>query len=181
MDLKDYSTNGKYLRKAFSDYSLEKQKDLLQKYTLLMKNVKFNDDYDIDENIEKVKKLTPKERTIILCGVKYRLSYKRFYMLQLLLLQGKLDNTDYLDACFSRNHYTINQRTTTGNIKSFISKLKSDLKNSIVEHYTKAENSEDKNRTFIDGIVDKLIYYNMSYDKCIVKTSFVMQQRIQKL
>ena len=99
MSLKDYSTNGKYLEKAFSKYALESQNILSQKYTLLMKNAKFkfDDDYDIEKNIEKVRKLTPKERTIVLCGVKYRLSYKRFYMLQLLLLQGKFDNMDYID------------------------------------------------------------------------------------
>ena len=183
MSLKDYSTNGKYLEKAFSKYALESQNNLSQKYTLLIKNAKFkfDDDYDIEKNIEKVRILTPKERTIVLCGVKYRLSYKRFYILQLLLLQGKFDNMDYSDVCFSKNHFTSNQQTTAGNIKSFISQLKSDLKNAITDYYTRIGNFEEQDRTLVDEIVDKLIHYNMNYDECTVKTSFVMQHRIHKL
>ena len=183
MSLKDYSTNGKYLEKAFSKYALESQNILSQKYTLLIKNAKFkfDDDYDIEKNIEKVRKLGPKERTIVLCGVKYRLSYKRFYMLQLLLLQGKFDNEDYSDVWFSENHFTSRQRTTADNIKPFISKLKSDLRNAITGHYARIGSFEEQDRTLIEEIVDKLIHYNMNYDECTVKTSFVMQHRIHKL
>lgn len=181
MNLKDYSNNGKFLKKAFSDYALESQKDLSQKYTLLIKKVNFKSNDYIEENIELVKKLTPKERTIVLCGVKQRLSYKRFYMLQLLLYQGKFDNEDYSDVYFTKNHFTNSILTATSNIKSFISKLKSELKNSIVKHYTATDNLEEEDMVAITRIINNLINNKMRYDQCTVTTKFVMQHQISKM
>ena len=182
MSLKDYSIKGRYLEKAFSDYSLETQNDLSQKYTLLIKNarLRFKPDEDIDRNIEIVKNLSPKDRTIVLCGVKIRLSYKRFYLLQLLIEKGTCDDMDYSDAYFSKNHFTSNVMTTLGNMKSFISKFKLNLFDSIIEYYTDKGLFQEQDRRIISNIIDKLIKYNIRYDKCIITTSFVMEQRVKK-
>lgn len=181
MNLKDYSNNGKFLKKAFSDYAPESQNVLSKKYTLLIKNINFKSNDYIDENIELVKKLTPKERTIVLCGVKQRLSYKRFYMLQLLLCQGKFDNEDYSDVYFTNNHFSNSIRTTSSNIKSFISKLKSVLENSIVKHYIAMDNFEKDDMVAVKRIINNLINNTMRYDQCTVTTNFVMRDRIHKM
>ncbi|CDE89526.1 TPA: hypothetical protein CPT81_08780 [Candidatus Gastranaerophilales bacterium HUM_20] len=182
MSLKDYSHNGRYLEKAFSKYSSKSQKDLLQKYALLIKNVRlrFETYDDIDRNIEIVKKLSPKDRTIVLCGVKIRLSYKRFYLLQLLLGKGTCDDMDYIDACFSKNHFTCRVSTTLGNMKSFISKFKQNLFDSITEHYINEDDFKEQDEQMVSGIIDKLIKNNIRYDKCTITTSFVMEQRVKK-
>lgn len=102
-------------------------------------------------------------------------------MLQLLLCQGRFDNEDYSDVYFTNNHCSNSIRTTSSNIKSFISKLKSVLENSIVKHYIAMGKFEKDDIMAVKRIINNLINNTMRYDQCTVTTNFVMRDRIHKM
>lgn len=155
------NNNVKLLRKAFDKYPKNVQVQMKKEYALIIRDIKkprsLQETYECYVPI--IKKLSPKDRTIIYYGVSIRLSYKQFACLYLALIEGIVDFIVYNELKFSYKRAIENNYES--NLKPFVSKWH----DKIFKQITKQESEyfSGKSEKFINKTIENIIFYKKDY------------------
>ena len=167
----------KFLRKAINKYPTETQEKFFKEYELLMHTIlkanKSNESYFY--YIDKAKKLSADEKTIMFYGVPIRLSKLQFAFLYLVLTDGSFSEDDYNELSIKSKNVNL-----TGNFKTFISRFHRKCLKSI-EDYCKNNVCyfSSKNTKTIHKHLTNLLQYhkdNRCFNKYVAISNFQLKE-----